>query len=68
MAMYIPYRKRSKKKKRAEDHTRRANWGPLNPVTRRPDNPKAYNRKKAQRRDKYPPKRPFLCPAEKAAA
>ena len=41
---FIPYGKLSKKKKREADRARRGSWGALSPVTRRPDNPKAYKR------------------------
>ena len=50
MERFIPYEKLSKKKKRELDAMKRGSWGGLNPVTRRPENPKAYNRKKAQGR------------------
>lgn len=45
---YIPYEKLSKKEKRKIDSCRRKIWGNLNPVTRKPANSKAYNRKKNQ--------------------
>ena len=45
---FIPYGKLSKKKQREIDKKGRSTWGPLNPVTRRPENPRAYNRKKAR--------------------
>ena len=48
MGKFIPYEKLSKKKKRELDAARRETWN-LNPVTRRPENPKAYNRRKAQK-------------------
>lgn len=48
MEKFIPYAKLSKKKKRELNAARRETWL-LNPVTRRPTNPKAYNRKKAQK-------------------
>lgn len=48
MEKFIPYEKLSKKKKRELDARRRGTWT-INPVTRKPPNPKAYNRKKAQR-------------------
>jgi hypothetical protein len=41
---FVPYDKLSKKKKREADRARRGNWGGLNPVTRRPEDPKAYKR------------------------
>jgi len=49
MEKFIPYEKMSKKQRKAMDAKRRGSWGGLNPVTRKPENPKAYNRKKAQR-------------------
>ena len=48
MSKFIPYEKLSKKQKRAMDAARRGSWGGLSPVTRRPENPKAYKRKKAR--------------------
>lgn len=50
MQNFVPYEKLSKKKRRELDALRRGSWGGLNPVTRRPENPKAYNRRKAQSR------------------
>ena len=49
MEKFIPYEKLSKKEKRELDAGRRTVWA-ISPVTRRPENPKAYNRKKAQKR------------------
>ena len=49
MEKFIPYEKLSKKKRRELDRQRRGTWGHCNPVTRRPENPKAYHRKKARR-------------------
>ena len=51
MEKFEPYEKLSKKKKRELDAKRRKTWGDVSPVTRRPKNPKAYDRKKARRRD-----------------
>ena len=48
MKKFIPYAKLSKKKKRELDAKRRGTWA-INPVTRKPANPRAYNRNKAQR-------------------
>lgn len=48
MEKYIPYEKLSKKEKRRLDSRRRTTWGCVNPVTRKPDNSKAYNRNKAR--------------------
>ena len=50
MEKFIPYEKLSKRDKRKLDLTRRQTWGELNPVTRKPTNSKAYNRRKAQDR------------------
>ncbi len=49
MEKFIPYEKLSKKEKRKFNSQKRATWGTLNPVTRKPANPKAYNRQKARR-------------------
>lgn len=48
MEKFIPYEKLSKKEKRKLDAAKRGTWGEINPVTRKPQNSKAYNRKKAQ--------------------
>ena len=48
MEKFIPYEKLSKKGKRKMDLAKRQTWGELNPVTRKPENSKAYNRKKSQ--------------------
>lgn len=48
MKKFISYEKLSKKEKRKVDLARRGTWGALNPVTRKPDSSKAYNRRKAQ--------------------
>jgi len=47
---FIPYEKLSKRKRRETDRLRRADWGELCPVTRRPENPNAYNRKRDRRK------------------
>ena len=49
MRHYIPYAKLSKKKQRELNAARRGTWGALCPVTRKPPNPKAYNRQKTRR-------------------
>ena len=48
MEKFIPYEKLSKKEKRKLDQAKRQTWGNLNPVTRKPENSKAYNRNKAR--------------------
>ena len=52
MYRFIPYEKLSPKKKRETDKEKRGVWYGINPVTRKPENPKAYNRKK-DRKDIY---------------
>ena len=47
MDKMIPYEKLSKKEKRKRDAQRRSTWGPLNPTTRKPENSRAYNRRKS---------------------
>ncbi len=66
MERFVPYEKLSKKKKRELDALRRKTWGPLNPVTRKPPNPRAYKRNTADRwkREDFPDLPSFfLCPA-----
>lgn len=48
MKKYIDYEKLSKTEKQKIDNRQRQTWGGLNPVTRKPTNSKAYNRKKNQ--------------------
>ena len=60
MEKFIPYEKLSKKKQRELDLRRRGSWGGLNPVTRRPKNPKAYDRRKAQSWKKDSGSAPFV--------
>ena len=48
MEKIISYEKLSKKEKRKIDQAQRKTWGNLNPVTRKPENSKAYNRSKAR--------------------
>ena len=47
MTKYVPYEKLSKKQRKALNARRRETWA-ISPVTRKPANPRAYNRKKAQ--------------------
>ncbi len=55
MDKFVPYEKLSKKKKRELDLKRRKTWGRLSPVTRRPDDPKSYKRKKRMPADQDDP-------------
>lgn len=48
MPKMIPYEKLSKKERRNIDASRRGGWGAINPVTRKPESSRAYNRRKAQ--------------------
>ena len=50
MEKFIPYDKLSKKKKRELAAQRRGSWG-MSPVTRKPTNRKAYDRRKARQTD-----------------
>ena len=60
MEKFIPYEKLSKKEKRKIDLAKRQTWGELNPVTRKPENSKAYNRKRTQDwKKEFPELRPF---------
>ena len=44
----VPYGKLSKKEMRKVDLAKRQTWGELNPVARKPESSKAYNRRKAR--------------------
>ena len=48
MEKFIPYEKLSKKEKRKIDAAKRTTWGEINPITRKPQNSKAYNRNKSR--------------------
>ena len=48
MEKFIPYEKLSKKEKRKIDAAKRNTWGDFNPVTRKPQSSKAYNRNKSR--------------------
>ena len=48
MEKFVPYEKLSKKEKRKLDQAKRQTWGELNPVTRKPESSKAYNRNKTR--------------------
>lgn len=61
MEKYIPYEKLSKKQKKALNSQKRSTWGSLNPVTRKPQNSKAYNRQKAKQWRFDPDASPFAC-------
>lgn len=61
MNTFIPFDKMSKKQKKELAKTYRGSWGALNPVTRKPENPKAYNRKKIRREDEYSNATVFYC-------
>ena len=58
MARFVPYEKLSKKKQRAANAEKRGKWA-ISPITRRPPNPKAYNRRKAQKWEDDPSSVPF---------
>lgn len=46
---FIPFDKLSKKARREQNRQRRKNWNGISPLTRKPENPKAYNRQKARK-------------------
>ena len=55
MEKFVPYEKLSKKEKRRVDALKRNTWGDFNPVSRKSENPRAYNRSKTrnQMRDEH---------------
>lgn len=62
MEKFIPFEKLSKKQKRERNAARRGSWGGLSPVTRRPENPKAYKRKKLRIEEEDESTRGFFAP------
>lgn len=48
MEKFIHYEKLSKKEKKKMNLAKRQTWGSMSPVTRKPENSKAYNRRKEQ--------------------
>ena len=55
MEKFIPFAKLSKKSQQAINKSHRKSWGNIDPVTKRPANSKAYNRKKARAwKDTFP--------------
>ena len=46
---FVPLSKQSKLNKKKFNDAKRGTWGNVNPVTRTPPNPKAYNRRKTGR-------------------
>jgi hypothetical protein len=53
MQKFTPKQKLSKKAQRELNRAKRRTWGVLNPATRKPESPKAYNRQKVQKGDDY---------------
>lgn len=49
MNNFIPYEKMSKKQRREIDKMKRGSWNGVNPITRRIESKKAYNRKKVSK-------------------
>ena len=48
MKNFVPFEKLSKKEQKKLNALRRKDWNGLSPVTRKSENPKAYNRKRTQ--------------------
>ena len=55
MEKFVPFEKLSKKEQRKQSAARRNTWGAMSPVTRKPKNNRAYDRRKnnAWRKDTY---------------
>lgn len=62
MEKFVPYEKLSKRKQKEVNALRRGSWGGLDPVTRKPKNPKAYDRRKAQKWRNDSMSVPFIIP------
>ena len=57
---YVPLEKRSKKQQKEFHDLQRKGWGDINPVTRKKESKKVYNRKKSERWQEYGPGSDFL--------
>ena len=66
MKKFIPKNKMSKKARKELDAKQRLSWGAVSPVTRKTENKKAYNRKKARTEWDYPPAGLFFIPLSSA--
>lgn len=55
MEKFVPFEKLSKKEQKKQNAARRNTWGAMSPVTRKPKNSRAYDRRKnnAWRKDAY---------------
>ena len=49
MDKFVSYEKLSKKKQKELNALKRGSWQGMSPVTRKSENPKAYNRRKARK-------------------
>ena len=65
---YVPLEKKSKREQREQHSARRGSWGGVNPVTRKPPNPKAYTRKKSGQRYDHEPLSGFYFQRVRTAA
>ena len=57
---FIPLEKSSKRKQKEFHAAQRKTWGDINPVTRKPKIPKAYDRNKNRQRNEFDPLPVFL--------
>ncbi len=67
MNQFLPREKMSKREKRALDEAKRASWNGINPVTRKNENKKTYNRKKSPRWQYDDSTGIFLCVKRRSA-
>lgn len=68
MEKFIPFEKISKKEQQKKNAARRGSWYGLNPVTRKPENSKAYNRRKAQKWSDDSGSVPFVISVRRSSA
>jgi len=68
MEKFIPFEKLSKREQQKRNAARRGSWYGLNPVTCKPENSKAYNRRKAQKWSDDSSSVPFVISVRSSAA
>ncbi len=62
MEKFIPKEKLSKKVRQELNRQNRGSWNGVNPITRKTENKKLYNRKKVrQGKENFPIAEPFCC-------
>lgn len=60
MEKFVPFEKLSKRKQKELNDSKRGSWNGVNPITKRSENKKIYNRKKVRRSKDFYNCEPFV--------